>query len=172
MSYTEMFGFNKNGDAYELADISNAWRGAVAVWNHLYSKYFGERFPTFIGTENAFEKLNKAFNDGKMQEHEKIALITTYDNAIIKRENFQEVIEAFRKFEAETSLKEQSDVIEEALKDENCIAIGWNQTSVNGDNWCNFGGYDEEKDESIPYNLNSGEKHWYIFKELEEENHD
>ena len=64
------------------------------------------------------KKLNRAFNDGKMQEHEKIALITTYDNAIIKRENFQEVIEAFRKFEAETSLKEQSDVIEEALKDE------------------------------------------------------
>jgi hypothetical protein len=52
------------------------------------------------------------------------------------------------------------------LNDENCIAVGFNQTSVNGDTWTNFGGYDEEKEEYIPYNILTGNKHWELFKEV------
>jgi len=158
MSYTEMFGFDKKGEAYRLADIKNSWRGGVAIWNYLYNKYFGSDFPMF--GQDGFKNLNHKFY--KMPETEQIALLSTYDNALIKRENFQEVIEAFCNFKGDTSLKEQSDVIKEALEDENCIAIGWNQTSVNVDNWCNYGGYDEEKDEPIPYNINKGNKHWFL----------
>lgn len=157
MSYTEMFGFDKNGDAYYLEDIENAWRGGMAIWNILYEKYFGEKFPMF--GSGGFENLNKKFDI--MPEHEQIALQTTYDFALVKRENFSQVVDAFRKFEGETSLKEQADVIEEALNNENCIAIGWNQTSVNDDNWVCYD-YDEDKDESIPYNINKGNKHWFL----------
>jgi hypothetical protein len=156
MSYTEMFGFNKEGNAYELADIHNAWRGGMAVWNYLYEKYCGGDFPMF-GGNRGFEELNAAFD--KMPEFEQISLLSTYDNALIKRENFKQVIDAFRKFVGETSLKEQADVIEEALEDDDCIAIGWNQTSVNGSPWTI---YDKEKDEYIPYNLNIGDKHWFL----------
>jgi len=160
MSYTEMFGFDKNGDAYWLADIKNAWRGGVAVWNYLYEKYCGGKFPMF--GENGFKELNDALWSRPAPEHERIAYLTTCDYALVKRENFQQVANAFRQFEAETSLKEQADVIKEALTDENCIAIGWNQTSVNRDNWTNYGGYDEDKDECIPYNINTGNKHWFL----------
>ena len=51
------------------------------------------------------------------------------------------------------------------LSSDNCIAVGWNQTSVNGDTWKNYGGYDEEKDECIPYNCLTMNKHWYLFDE-------
>ena len=158
MSYTEMFGFNKEGNAYDLADIRNSWRGGMAVWNYLYNKYFGENFPSFTFSGNPFDNLNKVFED--MPEHEQIVLLTTYDYALIKRENFQQVVDAFRKFEGEASLKEQADVIEEALTDEDCMAIGWNQTSVNSAFWT--GDYDEEIDEYTPYNINIGDKHWYL----------
>lgn len=157
MSYTEMFGFDKNGNAYDLAEIENSWRGGVAVWDYLYQKYVGGKFSMFDAS--GFKDLNSVFE--KMQEHEQIVLLTTYDYALIRRENFQQVMDAFYRFGGVTSLYEQAEVIEEALNDENCIAIGWNQTSVNGDNWANFGGYDEN-DEAIPYNLNTGDRHWYL----------
>lgn len=32
MSYAEIVGFNKEGDAYSQADIHNAFRGAMAIW--------------------------------------------------------------------------------------------------------------------------------------------
>ncbi len=159
MSYTEMFGFDKKGDAYFLAEIKNSWRGGIAIWNFLYDKYYGGTFPMFSG-QAGFDQLNDAFE--RMPEYEQIALQTTYDYALIKRENFQQVIDAFRAFEGETSLKEQANVIESALADEDCIAIGWNQTSVNGDNWTNYGGYDEKNDEAIPYNINKDDKHWFL----------
>lgn len=158
MSYTEMFGFDKKGDAYNLADIKNSWRGAVAAWNYIYNKYVGGDFPMF--GEEGFKQFPANFD--KMEEVDQIVLLTTYDYALIKREDFQKVINAFRDFKGDTSLKEQADIIEESLEDEDCIAIGWNQTSVNGDNWCNYGGYDNENDECIPYNINTGSKHWFL----------
>jgi hypothetical protein len=158
MSYTEMFGFNKNGNAYDLAEIKNSWRGGMAIWNYLYDKYIGGNFPMFGA--DGFKQLNAKFD--KMPECEQISLLTTYDYALVKREDFQKIIDAFRKFEGDTSLKEQADIIEDALADEDCVAVGWNQTSVNGDNWTNYGGYDDEKDECIPYNINTGDKHWFL----------
>lgn len=32
MSYTEIVGFNKEGNTYSQADIRNAFRGAMAIW--------------------------------------------------------------------------------------------------------------------------------------------
>ena len=101
--------------------------------------------------------------------HERICLYTTFDKALVKRENIPAVIEAFRKFGGETSLPEQADILEKMLADPDIIAVGWNQTSVSADTWDNYGGYDEEKDESIPYNCLTGKEHFWIFDELGEE---
>ena len=35
MSYTEIYGFDKSGDAYMQEEVQNAWRGAMAVWSIL-----------------------------------------------------------------------------------------------------------------------------------------
>lgn len=97
----------------------------------------------------------------------KIAMNSTFDNVVVKRENLERLIKAFREFEFETSLNEQADIIEEALKeDSDLIGIAWNQTSVNGDTWTNSGGYDEETEEPIPYNLLKEEKHWFLFDDM------
>jgi len=45
-----------------------------------------------------------------------------------------------------TNLKEQADGLRAFYADENISAVGWNQTSVNGDDWSNFGGYEEDED--------------------------
>lgn len=74
---------------------------------------------------------------------ERVVMYTTFDGALVKRENFLEVIKAFRKFGGETSLPEQADILERMLAQNDIIAAGWNQTSANGDTWGNNGGYDE-----------------------------
>lgn len=79
------------------------------------------------------------------------------------KKDLPKLIDMFRKFEGETSLKEQADLIENAFKnDDDLIAVAWNQTSVNGDAW-----ESEETDEDdnfLPYNLLKHNKHWNLFE--------
>ena len=39
MSYTEIYGFDKKGDAYYYNSVKNAWRGGMAIWQYLEKKY-------------------------------------------------------------------------------------------------------------------------------------
>jgi len=97
----------------------------------------------------------------------KIAMNSTFDNVVVKRENLEKLVLAFREFEFETSLKEQADLIEEALKDDpDLLGLGWNQTSVNGDTWANSGEYNEETEEHASYNLLKEKKHWFMFDDM------
>lgn len=169
MSYTEIVGFNKVGNAYSQADIHNAFRGAMAIWRAMEEKYLavGRFSRCVMGSEKDMREIWDLAGSDKVSENDKICLASTFDNVVVKKKDFQKVITAFREFEAETSLKEQADVLEEMLADEDCIAAAWNQTSVNENAWLSGGGYDEEKDEYIPYNLFEGEKHQYIFSKDE-----
>ncbi len=101
-------------------------------------------------------------------EHERIALFTTFDGCLIKREDCRRVAEVFRRFEGDTSLDEQAVVLDSAAADSSIIAIGWNQTSVCANSWENAGGYDEIKDTPIPYNCLTGTKHFWLFDEMKQ----
>lgn len=169
MSYTEIVGFNKVGNAYSQADIRNAFRGAMAIWRAMEEKYLavGRFSRCVMGSEKDMREIWDLAGSDKVSENDKICLASTFDNVVVKKKDFQKVITAFREFEAETSLKEQADVLEEILADDDCIAVAWNQTSVSENTWLSGGGYDEEADDYIPYNLFKGEKHQYIFSEDE-----
>lgn len=177
MSYTEIYKFRKDGNVEEFAEVKNAWRGAMAVWNTLDEKYLPKYIPDWaklMGEENKVYHRSSDFTGNALKEVwglslkenvskiDKIVLRSTFDNVIVYRDNIPELIEAFRKFEGDTSLKEQADLIElELSKDDELIAICWNQTSVNYGVWTS-----EELDEDenyLPYNLNKGDKHWSLF---------
>ena len=191
MSYTEIFGFDKDGNAYSQADIENAWRGAMAIWNILEDKYLPPYVPeyakkigittaqdcerilkykptrcTVVMEENAMKEIWDLANKNDVSDTDRICLFTTFDRCLVKKEDIPKVIQAFRSFEGETSLKEQADVLEQMYLDDGCIAVGWNQTSVSCDTWINFGGYDEETEESIPYNCITGAEHYWLFDEF------
>lgn len=108
-------------------------------------------------------------HDKNIPLHERICLYTTFDEALVKRENIPIVIDAFRKFGGETSLPEQADILEKMLSEPDIIAVGWNQTSVSADSWDTLGEYDEENDENKPYNCLTGKEHFWVFDELEQE---
>ena len=188
MSYTEIFGFDKDGNAYSADEVKNAWRGAMAIWNILEQKYLSQYRPSYVPKwipddkleshlgykpsrcsalmdEEAMKEIWSLADDKKVSRTDRICLFTTFDRCLVKRDNIKKIIEAFNEFEGETSLKEQALVLQKMLKDENCIAVGWNQTSVNGDTWENYD-YDEQNDESIPYNCLKQDEHYWLFEEL------
>ncbi len=197
MTYTEIFSFDKDGNAHLAGEVKNAWRGAMAIWiimeeRHLppftpeYVKvcnwyhpgitpeeverrlgYKPTRIVCFDSKENTAQEIWDLAENPDIPLQERIVMFTTFDNCLVKKENIGRVIEAFRAFEGQTSLKEQADILEKLDEDPDVIAVGWNGTSVYADNWANAGGYDAVNDATIPYNCMTGDKHYWLFDELE-----
>jgi hypothetical protein len=180
MSYTEIYAFGKNGKVVDSRDIRNAWRGAMAVWRILEKKYLPSlQKPIWAGindkedywsrtsdfTGHGLKEIWSLADDKRLIKNEKIVLLSTFDKVLIKKENIKIVIKAFKAFNENTNLNEQAEAIEELLKSNKIIAIGFNQTSVNGDTWENYN-YNEKKEESSSYNCLKQKDHWWLFDDI------
>lgn len=178
MSYTEIYKFKKDGDAECFAEMRNAFRGAMAVWETIEKRYLPKHKPSWSPDNedysrvtdmrgNGLKEVWALFDGDKISETDKIVLGSTFDNVVVMKDHIPELIEAFRAFEGDTSLKEQADLIESAYQtDEDLIAIAWNQTSVNSDAWeADEVKTDEDGEEYYPsYNLFRQDKHWTFSK--------
>lgn len=197
MSCTELYAFDKTGNAKLFDTVHNAWRGGMAVWRIMEERHLPLCIPDFVkrswwyypemDEDEIIKRLGLkpsrlALSDSKSMEEiweladnknvpiiERVVMYTTFDGALVKRENFSEVITAFREFDGETSLPEQADILEKMLAQNDIIAAGWNQTSVNLDTWDNIGGYDESAEKYIPYNCLTGNQHFWVFDKFKEE---
>ena len=185
MSCTELFGLTKNS-VLDIGETQNSWRGAMAVWTILEKKYLPKFIPDWaialgeqnkeysrvavvLGDKNSIKEIWDLANSPKLTKSEKIVLGSTFDNVLAKVESIDKLLSAFREFEGETSLKKQADLIEQAIKkNSEIVAIGWNQSSVNGDTWKSEN-YDEEIEEYLGYNLETGKKHWFLIEEIEKD---
>ena len=45
MSYTEIYAFNQEGNAYMAGMVRNSWRGAMAVWNIMEERHLPPYVP-------------------------------------------------------------------------------------------------------------------------------
>lgn len=178
MSYTEIYKFDKDGNAEHFADIKNAFRSGMAIWNTLDKKYLPKYIPEFAKMMGETDKdyfrsgdfMGRAIKEvWALSEKEgipkvdKICLRSTFDKVVVMREDLPELIKAFREFEGNTSLKEQADAIEkEMAEDSEFLAIAWNQTSVNGNPW-ESDDLDESGENYLPYNILKGKEHWSLF---------
>ena len=195
MSCTEIYSFDNNGNAHLYGSVANAWRGAMAVWTEMESRYLPLFIPEYVKACNWYEdgmgyedivpilgytpsRLSPVFH-GKSHEdeiwkladdpnvpyHDRIVLASTFDNILVKKEDLPKLIEFFKGFGGETSLPEQAEILQKAYDDPDVIAVGFNQTSVNADTWTNAGGRDPETDEWLPYNCLTMDKHTWLFDE-------
>jgi hypothetical protein len=176
MSYTEIYKFNKDGTVECFAEIRNAWRGAMAIWNILDKKYLPDYVPEYAKYSQEKKEYYRSMDilggalkevwalslNEEVSKIDKICLRSTFDKVVVMRENLTELIEAFRNFEGETSLNEQADEIEKEMKNHpELIAIAWNQTSVICDAWKSD---DIDEDGNLlPYNILKSENHWSMF---------
>ena len=78
-------------------------------------------------------------DDDRLNKVEKIVLLSTFDNVIIRKEEIPELIKAYREFEyKQTTLKEQSIILEILLKERKDIEyIGFHQNSISCSMWNN-----------------------------------
>lgn len=171
MSYTGLYRFTKSGYPKKFAEISNSHRGAMAIWRTLEKRYLPEYIPTWAVrlpkqepfyytrvNDGNYDELWDLSLDDKVSEVDKICLISTFDNAIVYRKDILRLTNAFRRFDGETSLKEQADKIDKYMQlDKSFIAIGWNQTSVNADAWLS-------PKSSIGYNILTETNHINVFE--------
>ena len=183
MSYTEIYGFSNHGKAYLYGRVENSWRGGMAIWRILEEKHLPQYRPPYvpayipddqveswchfkpsrlIGIDgSAAKEVLELVNNKAIPIHERITLATTLDYCIVKKEHIPKLIEAFNAFEGETSLPEQVKILQAMYEDKKCIAVGWNQTSVNCTTWDTYGR--DKKGNCKPYNLKIGDKHWSLF---------
>jgi hypothetical protein len=180
MSYTEIYKFKKNGEAQCLAEVKNAFRGAMSIWQILENKYLPKYKPSWSFGHSDYSRITdfmgggikeiwSLFDGNKISYTDRLVLGTTFDNVVVMKEYIPEIIKSFREFEGGTSLKEQADLIEYAYKtDDDLIAIAWNQTSVNGDAWeSDELSINEDGEEYYPpYNLLKQSDHWDLFEDL------
>ncbi|WP_041257998.1 hypothetical protein [Fibrella aestuarina] len=162
MSYTEIFAFKKTGEIESIAEIRNSHRGAAAVWSTVEDRYLPKKqYSRIVLSE--MQDIWDLWKRDDVSLTDKIVLLSTFDHVIVEKEHIPRLIAAFRAFVGQTSLPEQADAIAKIQDDPDLWAIGWNQTSINSDDWTNLGGYDEETDEPIPYDFKTGELHWRLF---------
>ena len=95
-------------------------------------------------------------DDKKISMNERIVMGTTLDRCLVRNDEIPKVIEAFRNFDGETSLKEQADILKEIYDSGYYIAVGWHQNSISCEMWCE-------------YNCITDDNHWWLFDELEKE---
>jgi len=178
MSYTELVGF-KEGKPELSEEIRNAFRGAMAIWTILDETHLPPYYASWdpdkrisrasaMMDPNAIKEVWALANDEKVPIDERLVLGTTFDKVLVKRENLPRLIEAFKNFEKkypdQSSISEQTVILETFFEDENVMAVGWNQTSVSDDAWSVY-----EEDEQIPYDINTMEGHWFLFENFKEE---
>lgn len=157
MSYTEMYVVRSSGEVESAWTFSNAFQGAIFVWERLCEQYriggsrLGGRY------EALWARTNELAPDDRW------VLASTYDRVIIPRESLPRLIEAFERFltrHSTPNLERQLTALRVMLVEPDVIGVCYNQTSVNAGAWQ----VPDPEDEGnlIPYNINRDKGHWFL----------
>jgi hypothetical protein len=165
MSTTSIYRLGR--DPCCLFEARNAWRGAMQVWNHVARRYFGlEMFPWSGDMQN---KVWGAARTHPLSPEEKIVLLTTMDNAVVRGGDAEAVAAAFDAYGAghtDSSFREQAEAIRAAIKSGDIQPddfLAWQQTSV-GEFWGRQG-WNEAKENWDWYDPNTGDKHFDAYQD-------
>lgn len=177
MSYTTLYLVPESGEIREYAEYRNAYGLAAYCWTSLCDRYLDG--VQWILSDDAIKRLWGLAKDGRMPEHHKIALRTTFDNVMVRRENLLRVGDAFDQFVKDfppgkqaCSLSKQAADLRLLSHNAKCFAVCWCQTSVAADAWMTRDD-DEVNEEGDPvyrgWDISKDEGHWFLFDEVEEE---
>jgi hypothetical protein len=172
MSEVILFGIHADGNITEYDRVNNAWRGCIAVWEHLRKKYQIKEDDSLFSIN--YKNTWNAFGTGKYKRYEDIVIGTTFDHALVYKEHFAELINAYqhyRKTDKQNNLNQQLQIIKTMQKDPDIIGVAWNQNSIVDDQWTR---YDEDRDIKIPYNIFKQHiewpfNHFEVFTELKKQ---
>lgn len=150
MSRLAIYGVNKDGDVERVCEMGNSWRGAVLVWSDLGKKYLGD--------SSNWEASWTLKNDARLSDAEWTVMLMTFDDVIIPAEHMEYAAKACDTACLGHYGPEMATTIRKMVAD-GFVGLCFNQTTVNSNPWST---YDSETDESTPYNVRTGTKHWFF----------
>lgn len=152
MSYTRMFIIDNDGLVTEEKEYRNS-HGTMVLWRALGHKY-NEEVPLFRDNP-AFWKLQ---NDSRLTPAERTAFRSTLDGAVAKRADLLDLAAAFDEVTAtipHEGLVWHLDSMARDIRaayEVGAAAVGWHQTSTNGD--CIFSGkYADDDVTHLPFKM-------------------
>ena len=179
MSYTTMLTVMKSGALRPKHEYKNSHRSAPIIWNFLYDKYIPHGPYAYMFSDTESKKLWALAKDERLAEHEKIALVLTFEELILKKKNFLRVVDALRKIEVDciaamknkhgdeagdsTHLTTIANDLEALQNDKTVQGVAFIWTSVCGDCW-ESPRQDEKSNRYTPYNIKKDKKHWFMFE--------
>lgn len=144
MSTTDMYVVDADGDIVHHAQFRNSHGGAAAVFSLLGAHYLGvDPFSCF--DDGIMSRLEALAEDpsSEMDVDDRLVLLTTDDNVIVRRADVPRLADAFERFYAKWKAKRegyvfsigaQAEAMRSAIEDPDVQGVCWNQTSV-GDTW-------------------------------------
>lgn len=163
LSTTSLIEFH-GGKADIWHEFRNSWGGAARIWDSLFKAYVPKKFAYdnwLIAAQDG--RLWTLPRDERLDDNELLVYYLCCDNALVKSEFFAEMAAALRAFAERHPVAGQTcchlSAWAEVFDRSDAEAIGLHATSVCEDPWRLW---NEEDGEYEPYNIKSGDKHWFI----------
>lgn len=165
MSHCKVIRF-KNDKKTEYLECKNSHGGAARIWDAMYKKYL-RRYPN-DPTDNWLlgkwqSDLWKVADAVTVPDPFRAVLASTYDHAIVRRENFQQFASDLRSFVAAfppgpcvCHLEAWAEYVESSGDD--VWAIGFHGTSVSDNLWVKY-----DDDDCVPYDFDTNTRHFDVY---------
>lgn len=93
MSTSDLYVLNQKSTTH-LASFRNGWGSGPMCWDHLATKYLGEA----VGMFGDMRRVWNLAGDDRLADHEKIAMMMTFDRAYVPLDRLTDAAEACEKF--------------------------------------------------------------------------
>lgn len=181
MSHTTGYLLGVDGLMQPDREWSNGMLGALTLWTYLARTYLDPRAPR--GTDrymlpsaqlfvpDVSRRLWALAGNSSVRRHHRIALMTTFDRAILRRADFVAAADALesaaddvQRGGSQSHLAAQARWLNSVAEREDVAGAGWQQTSVSDDLWRVAGDLDDEgcEGDSRPYDIARDQGHWFI----------
>jgi len=173
MSYTEMLKV-RSGGLDTIKKFPNAHGAAPAIWGYVCQKYMGDKYWWLHNPDNP--KFWGLARDENIPTDERVALIFTFDQVIVRHENFKRVGDALRTFSKKcddwTHLPAIADELYKLENDQSAIGCCWVQTSVSSYVWTRYDECDkcgqQLEDGERMFDIGRDNDYFFLFDEYPE----
>jgi len=168
MSRTTVCITGRDGEVHEGRCFPNLWDGAWFVWDALWRTYVDADGLTHASDRT---RLWALADDPRLTADERIALITTFDYAMIRKEECLQVAGALDRFAAHyerrrgrtSSLVQQAQYLRELAAHPDVREVCWQASSSAEWLWETQQPDRVGVEETRPYNVRTDTRHWFLF---------
>ncbi len=169
MSYTTLYGVPEKGSLETVAEYRNGWGSAPVIWDYMWKKYLStpereRNYESAMHPAKNLEEICALVHDGKVVDFESLCMQLTFNDAILRKEDFEKAAAALETMFLVTNKEDRVNhlkTIATDLRDKDkwadYIGCCFRHTSV-GDEWTVY----TPDDDSRLYDISIDDGHWFI----------